>query len=318
MPKMKIRRSRRAASSLAARQQIVYIYRERYFNLWLGSWKWEGLDKYQRLYIMRKLWSDGKIAAFDIIDGQRPFLGGLAPKDQGDNSLLGFAPFALNTYNMYGFPATLTLINERATPYIPNRQMINGKDVVIGYALSSRQPIAAIAEIYIQKIVEVEMTIRTNLFAHKIPFVLETDNEGDIRGQDMIDRIFNDDLAFLVRPSQNMPKPASSGQQYIIDKLYNYKVALENELNTFLGIDNSGAIEKKERLIQDELNSQDALINDFSDSIGNNLREFCEEIEKVLGYHISVEATSSPEEAQEEQEAEKDPEYQDDGKEKTA
>lgn len=294
MSKKKIVRSRRSVSSAKARAELLEVYRDRYFNLWMGSWKWEGLNKQQREYLMRRLWWDGKVAAFDILNGTKPFLGGLAPADFGDNAFLGFAPYAPMNWNMYDFPALAQLINNRATPYVPNQVQVVGKKVVLGYVLRSHKPLIEIVDSYLKRIVEVEMTIRTNLFAHKIPFIIPSDQDGSVRGQDLIDRILNDDLAFLVSKGQDLPQPASTGQQYIIDKLYQYKVALENELHTFLGIDNIGAIEKKERLITAETESQDALIDDFSDAIGECLDEFCKEIKEVLGYSISVYPTSSP------------------------
>ena len=89
-----------------------------------------------------------------------------------------------------------------------------------------------------------------------------------------------------------------------IDKLYTQKTNLENELNTFLGIDNIGNVEKKERLIKDEANSNNDIINDYSDSIGSNLEEGFKSVEKVLGYKVTIEPTSSPAQAVDEK---KDP-----------
>ena len=304
MSKKKWVRSRRSVSSAEARAELIGIYRGRYLNLWMGTRRWRGLNRQQKEFLMKRLWFDGKVAAFDILNGLKPFLGGLAPADMGENAFLGFAPYAAQNYNLYDYPALAQLVNLRGTPYVPNRIQIVGKECVIGFALRSHQPLASIVDSYIKRIVEVEMTIRTNLYAHKIPFVIESDQDGTIRGQDLIDRILNDDLAFLINRGQEMPKAVSTGQQYIIDKLYQYKVALENELHTFLGIDNIGAIEKKERLITAETESQDALIDDFSDSIDECLNEFCEEIKRVLGYDIGFETKASPAAYQEEKQEE--------------
>ena len=62
---------------------------------------------------------------------------------------------------------------------------------------------------------------------------------------------------------------------------------------TFLGINNV-SIEKKERLITDEANSNNQLINDCSECFLDTLREFCENVSNILGFPLSVEATSSP------------------------
>lgn len=294
MAKKKIRRAARSISAAPARDAMIRVYRERFYNLWMGAWRWKGLNRYQRDFVMRKLWEDGRIAAFDIIRGMKPFEGGIAPADEGDNSLLGFAPFAPCAFNMYEFPSRVNLINVRGVPYIPEEEMKVDEDVVLGWALHSRRPLREVVDIYIEKIVDVEMTIRTNLFGHKIPYTLECEDERDAQGNDLIRRVMNDEVAFIVRPGQSPLKPAGTGQNYIIDKLYNYKVALENELSTFLGVDNIGGVEKKERLVTAETDSQDAIINDFSDSIGENLNEMNEKIGDVLGFDIEAEPTASP------------------------
>lgn len=54
------------------------------------------------------------------------------------------------------------------------------------------------------------------------------------------------------------------------------------------------AIQKAERLITDEANSNNELINDSSDCFLDSLRDFCKDISTVLGYEIEVKAKSSP------------------------
>lgn len=304
MAKKKYRRTAAGISAYAARAELVNLYRERFYNIWMGAWEFEGLNRQQSDFLMKKLWEDGRIAAFDIIRGMTPFMGGLSPAKEGDNGLLGFAPFAEETFNMFGFPAKVNLINIRGTPYVPSGSMVVGKDVVLGWVLKSRVSLSSVIEIYIQKIVDVEMTIRTNLIGHKVPFVLECEDERDAQGNDLIRRIMNDEAAFIVRPGQSLPKPASTGQPYIIDKLYQYKISLENEALTFIGVDNIGAVEKKERLITNEVDSQNAVIDDYSDSVGDNLSTMCKDIQKVLGFYVNPRPKASPSANEEEHEQE--------------
>ena len=53
-------------------------------------------------------------------------------------------------------------------------------------------------------------------------------------------------------------------------------------------------MEKKEHMISDEVNSNNDLINDHSDNFLSVLQNWCKKIKDILGYEISVEATSSP------------------------
>ena len=78
-----------------------------------------------------------------------------------------------------------------------------------------------------------------------------------------------------------------TGQQYIIDKLYAYKQAVENELLTYLGIDNLGTMQKKEHFVVDEVNSNNDLINDFSDSFIDSMKSFCERVRTFLGFEMN-------------------------------
>ena len=61
-----------------------------------------------------------------------------------------------------------------------------------------------------------------------------------------------------------------------------------------LGFTLSAFIEKQERLITGEVNSNNQIINDCSECFLDTLKEFCENVSNILEYPLSVEATSSP------------------------
>lgn len=279
------------------RSKLLFQYRDKVFNLWLSSWEWEGLDRDRREYVMRKLWKDGSVAAFSIVQPSKDFLG-VPLVDEG---LIGFAPYVAQAFNMYNAPSLINLINERGVPYIPARPMVVGRDAVIGYAQHSRAAIEAVVAPTIERIVDVEMTIRTNLIAAKSPYLYEFTPDSEMQASDFIGNLMNDIPVLGVSVSQaDALRPSPGGSNYIVDRLYNYKVALENEIHTFLGIDNLGMVEKKEHLLDDEIDSNQAVVDDFSDSIGGCLEEFCDMIRKTLGFEIRVKPKSSPASAVEE------------------
>ena len=80
---------------------------------------------------------------------------------------------------------------------------------------------------------------------------------------------------------------------FIIDKLKIYLQNLENDLLTFLGVNNV-SINKQERLITDEAEANDQLINDSSDCFLRRLQEYCDNVSEILGFPLEVEAKSSP------------------------
>lgn len=270
-----------------ARSELVYSYRERYFNLYLNSYKWNGVNREEREFIMRKFWETGSVASFRIFD-----------------DLVGYASFVPQEFNIYNFPTKVILVNNRGVNYIPQKALYTGvlklnearnveePEVVLGFAQHSRQPISKIVFNYIDKIVEAEMVIRTNLFAHKLPILYTVDPENEEAFSRLIRDILNDEVAVAVGADDpDKIKPISDKPQYIIDKIYSYIEAEENKLLTFLGIDNSATV-KKERLLMDEINANNELINDYRNSVLDNLKEFCELTNKAFGTSLSVESNA--------------------------
>ncbi len=280
--------------SIDARRDLFNAYNDKYFNLFLNSYKWNGISRDQREYIMRKFWEIGSVCAFSIIKPNKEFLGVTA--ESFSDGLIGFATFAPQNFNMYNYPTRVLAINERGVPYIPSKLLKSNVDVVLGYAQHTRQPIYAVVKNYLDRIVDIEMSIRTNVIAHKLPLVFEVTPESQNKAEDLTDKLLNDDsLVFSPVKTIDAIKGVSTGIPFIVDKLQDYKVSLENELLTYLGIDNIGA-EKKERLIVDEANANNDLIEDYKNSILDNLKEFCEEINRVLGFNISIKKEEKKEE----------------------
>lgn len=283
------------------------FYENKFFGLFLNAYKFTNLTYNQQRYLLKELWRNGTISAF-ILEGSRsePSLKQLLSNsskntlelaNENPNGLLIFVPYSVNQWNIEDEPSVITFINKRGATFIPTRLQKVNKDCVIGWAHSSHSSIRALVRFYIDKIVDVENTINTNLFIHKLPRLIVCSPEDKARVQDLMEQIEKGEKKlFLEAEDVEAIKnvlDSGSNTSYIIDKLYQYKQNLENELLTFLGINNV-ALEKKERLITDEANSNNQLINDSSDCFLDCLKAFCEDINKVLGYEISVEAKSSP------------------------
>ena len=285
---MKTKRTRVIKNTEEIKKAIFHYYDEKYFNLFLNESKWLRISLEQREYLLRRFWNEGKVLAFNIISPEKTFIGGQAPKEV-ESGLLGFSKFTESTYNMFNFPTTLLATNERGVPYIPAGPLTNNVDCVIGYALHTRQPIRSLIEVKIEQIVSIEMTIRTNLALQKMPFLVEVTPESKLSAQEMINAILNDEVSVFADVNRaGSLGAANTGTSYIIDKLYDYKCSIENEICTILGLDNI-SVEKKERLITDEANANNDIINASADIFFDNFNEFCENIKRVLNYDISVE-----------------------------
>ena len=75
---------------------------------------------------------------------------------------------------------------------------------------------------------------------------------------------------------------------YIIDKLDLHKHQIFNDALTVLGIDNANT-DKKERLITNEVESNDQLITYYLNCYYKTRKKACDEINEKFGLNISIE-----------------------------
>lgn len=285
--KAKIRRIYQPNPASVERKQLFARYDDKYFNLWLSNYKWTGIDRQAADFVMRRLWDTGIVACYSLPIIKEP----------------AFTTFSEQTRDQYWYPATGHLINQNGQPetVIPSSKLMTvDKDVVLLYALRTFTPFRFYVEKMIEKIVEVEMVIRTNLYALRNPLLIPVSPEEHDRAQDTINRINNDEPTIFTDIDPTNIKTII-GIPNNIAAFYQYKTQLENELLTYMGIDNIGTVEKKERLVTDEANSNNAIINDYGDDVLRNLTEFCDKAKEVLGFDISVESTGAPAEAMQEE-----------------
>ena len=303
MPKIKYREIQQNGDE--TKFSAMRFYENKYFGLFLNAYKFTNLSKNQSRYLLKSMWKRGTVACF-IVEGtrQEPTMNQaltntspntVSPAFESDG-LLVFTPYAVNQWNIEDEPSVITLVNTRGATFIPTKPQIVNKDVVIGWGHTSHAPVRSLVMWYVERIADVENTIDINLFAHKLPRLVVCSPEDRERVADIMEAIDRGEKKlFLEAEDYQAIKNVldAGGSSYIIDKLYTYKQNLENELLSFLGINNV-AVEKKERLITDEANSNNQLINDSSDCFLDSLKNFCDEINTVLDYNISVEANSSP------------------------
>lgn len=254
--------------------ETKHMLRNKYFNIFMNSIKWNGLEAEAEDYVMRQFWAKGTVAAFDIKNAE----------------MVGFAPYAVSSYTMYDAPSTINLINERNVPFIPLANQTVNEDVVVGYIQRNKKSIASVVEYYVDRIAEVDMVINTNLQVHKLPMLVGVSDDDKQAAEEIIKQILNNEVAIFMSAEQlNLVKAIANGSQYIIDKLYGHAQNLENELLTYLGVDNADL--SQDHLTVDQVNGNNIQINNQADGYIRELTKFCDKISEVLGYELSVEST---------------------------
>ena len=267
--------------NLISRGDIYNAFLNKYYNLFMNSLKWKGIDNEQTDFIMRKFWSVGGVASF-IAEGTKG--------EEYPEGMIVFTEFAPIKYNIYDFPIQVTLVNNRGVPFIPMTPQLINTDVVIGYAQRNKKGVRELVHYYINKLTNIEITIQINLIAQKSPWIIGTTPENQNKMEEFWSNLISDNpKLFASIEDVEKAKALISGAPYTIDKLYNYKVAVENELREYLGLTNLGVSEKKEHLITEEVKSNNEVTSRSSECILNPLQEFCERVKMYLGYNISVE-----------------------------
>ena len=267
--------------SQKARTNILCFYRDKFFNKFLNKFNFGNLDYQQKHYMMKKFWSKncGKLAFF-IIKGTKSEL---YPK-----GMLGICTYSFaGVYNMFDFQTKAMLIDTHATGVIPDTEQEVDKDCVLGWITRNKKGVEALIDAKLEELVDVEMTMRCNLRAHKMPWVFGTTPENKAKIDDIINSIDDDDpyLTMSLEDIKNM-QVFNTNAPYIIDKLEVKRQQIEDDINTILGFNGVGIMEKKEHLTTGEVNMNSEATNANNDIYMDCLTELNERIKEVLGYDM--------------------------------
>lgn len=260
-------------NSIINREIIIQSYIDKYFNLYMNNLKIEDTNYQQENFIKRRFWSDGTIACFKIDEiGEKVFV-----------------DYAISRYNIYDYGVYAQPINRKGVSYIPNRQMEIDKEICLIYAQHNKKAIKNIVYSYVNKIADVEMVIKQQLKSHKVPFVFTGDEAQKDKFKDFFNKIDSDlnDLYMTDSEFENI-NSLNLNNSFIIDKLYAYKQQLENELKEYLGINNMGTTEKKEHLINSEVDSNNEVVEVSRASIIDVLNIYFDNCNKTLGTKLKA------------------------------
>ena len=141
---------------------------------------------------------------------------------------------------------------------------------------------------YAQKMTEVEQSIDMNVKQQKFPFFVETDKKNEFTMKQIFKQ--KDDGTPYIYANKNLGIGETTvhtlSVPYVVDKLSDYKYELEREILTFLGLNNT--VEKNERLLVDEINSNNDFIERNVEIMYKNRQFACNRINEMFGTSIRV------------------------------
>lgn len=141
-------------------------------------------------------------------------------------------------------------------------------------------------ELFALRLYEAERTADVNIKAQKTPVLLLMDEKQRLTMENIYSQydgnkpvIFGDKNSL----GENVIKAINTQAPFIADKIIDYKKEIWNEALTFLGINNI-MVDKKERLITDEANSNNELINLNLQSYLAPRQEACRQFNEKFGF----------------------------------
>lgn len=257
----------------------------RLVNLALNTFEWEGLPKTINEKLLEKiLLTNGRIAVGD--DKEYGFLA----LPYSESSLL----------NIYGEPTKITLhgftkgYSKEFTPYITtsNNDIANA---VRCFDNPTNYPYINYILRAATRIAETQRTIDVNVQKLKNPFVFVGAKDSEADYKQFMQDIKNNEEAIIITNTnavqignKTIDLLPTSIDVSVVTALREHKNAQFSEIKELLGIENNENIDKKERLLTDEVkaNNQSTLL-----SIDLRLKErqrFCEQLNECFGLDVSV------------------------------
>lgn len=198
---------------------------------------------------------------------------------------------ALTGVDVYGYPTKLQPIGKNSE-YIFDEYSLN-KDCVLMYAMKTRSTALEYIEDFAERLAEVDVAIKMNTRAMKHPVVLTT-SEQSRESFETFARQYEDDYYVVVKDNALDSKGITTLNLGVsaneILSLQKVKETIYNDFYRIFGI--SSATEKRERVMQGEIEAMQEQIAINRAMWMNTRIEACKRINKMFGLNVSVEVNT--------------------------
>lgn len=250
-----------------------------YRNMAINVFKWEGLPEgIEERYIEQTLFDYGKALFFR--DPQKSYM----------CLKCGAGPYL----DVYGEP-----LRWRAEGLNYNREYKRSECVLIENN-KLRTPTHDTLLYFISKLYEAQRAMDVNLQTSKVPWVIVCDEKKLLTYKEIFRRIDENEPAIFgasgisLDAIQVLPTRA----EFIGNDLLDFSHGVENMLLTFLGVNNC-PVDKKERLVTGEVDSNDQLVEINADLMLEARQRACDRINEMYRLSVSVDLRHKPKEVTE-------------------
>lgn len=259
---------RRATLSDLLNDLTFKVLYDKYKLIALNAYEYEGLpDTVKPRHIERELFSEGRAIFFR--DPSMSFMA-LKASPTGrvnyQNEPVEYRAVGIGYDKVY--PVDDCVIIENNLLQIPTEQFIL---------------------FYVNKLTEAERTMDVNIKAAKTPIIMLCDDKDVLSFKRLFSQVDGNVPAIFADKNINLDSITAldTKAKFLGNELMTYKKSVENELLTFLG-ENNANTDKRERLITDEANANNQLIESFMELGLVARQEAVEKINAKYNLNISV------------------------------
>lgn len=264
-----------------------YLYRMK--RIALSMFKWKNLpSSMDERYIEECLFFQGQCAF--LYDDNYGYIN-LNATSSGDLNIYHL-PTKLNCYS-FNYQKTKNVY------YGFKNSEKNSDKCILVMNNYDRYPTSSSIELFAYRLYNAERTIDVNITAQKTPCMIIVDEKQRLLMENLYSQ-YNGNKPFIFgdknQLQEGMIKAIDTKAPYVADKLSDYKKEIWNEFLMYMGI-NSLLIDKKERLVSDEANSNNEVTNYNLQSFLLPRQKACEQFNELFGLtgtekEISVELNS--------------------------
>lgn len=252
----------------------TYIdYLERMKKICLSMFEWQNLPPSMNARFLEMcLYYQGQAAL--LYDGEYGFINTMA----SDGGYI----------NIYGLPTEIMCysyrFNQRRRLYMTDTGEERDKECILVLNNFERVPTAATVTLFAYRLAEAQRTADVNIKAQRTPLLITTDQKQYFTLKKMYEEYDGNTPAIFADKNTLNPdalKSMKTDAPFIVNDITEYKREIWNEFLSFIGVSNLD--EKKERMISNEVNSNNELINLNLQALLIPRKEACEQFNEKYG-----------------------------------
>lgn len=261
---------------------LTYIdYLERFKKIALSMFEWVNLPKSMNAQWLEKCLYYNGMASL-LKDKDYGFINTKCASN-GYINLYGL-PTSLHCYS-FDYETTRKLYTGLNGLSEARREYLETSEAILVQNNWDRIPTCSTLELFALRLYEAEQTAMINIKAQKTPVMVLIDESQRVTMENLYSQ-YDGNKPFIFgdknQLGENVLRAINTGAPFVADKIINYKKEIWNEALTFLGINNI-MVDKKERLITDEANSNNELINLNLQSYLAPRQEACRQFNEKFG-----------------------------------